>query len=310
MSESSEELTTFATSLGAYQYNVLPFGLIGGPGTWQRYINEVLFDFLIDFCMAYMNDILIYSKTLKEHKKHVRQVLIRLYEAGLQVDIEKSQFHKAEVKLLGLLVGINGIRMDSSKVQLILDWEVPKTLKHVQAFIWFCNFYRRFIRGFSKIAKPLHDLAKKDFKFKWTTECQQAFENLKERVTETPVLLHYNPEKQSYVECDTSDWTTRGVLSQKDDEGVLHPVAFFSKTLNPAECNYEIYDKELLAIIRCFEAWKPELEDTENPIQVLTDHKALEYFMTTKKLTRRQARWAEMLSEFNFELVYRPGKKK
>ena len=308
MGESSEELTTFITSLGAYQYNVLPFGLTGGPGTWQRYINEVLFDFLIDFCMAYMDDILIYSKTLKEHKKHVRQVLVRLREAGLQVDIEKSQFHKAEVKFLGLLVGINGIRMDPSKIQTILDWEVPRTLKYVQAFIGFCNFYRRFIRGFSKVAKPLHDLAKKNVQFKWTPECQHAFETLKERVTETPVLLHYNPEKQSYVECDTSDWTTGGVLSQKDDEGVLHPVAFFSKTLNPAECNYEIYDKELLAIIRCFEAWKPELEGTENPVQVLTDHKALEYFMTTKKLTRRQARWAEMLSEFNFEIVYRPGK--
>lgn len=306
--KSSEELTTFVTSLGAYQYQVLPFGLTGGPGTWQHYINDVLFDYLIDFCMAYMDDILIYSKTIKEHRSHVRKVLIRLREAGLQVDIDKCQFHQAEVKFLGLLVGVDGVRMDPEKIKTIVDWKTPQNLKHVQAFIGFCNFYRRFIRGFSAIAKPLNKLAKKEVKFKWSKECQKAFDKLKETVIKAPVLLHFDPDKQSYIECDSSDWTTGGVFSQMGDDGQLHPVAFFSKTLNPAECNYEIYDKELLAIIRCFETWKPELEGTESPVQVLSDHKALEYFMTTKKLTRRQARWAEMLSEFNFQIVYRPGK--
>jgi hypothetical protein len=127
-------------------------------------------------------------------------------------------------------------------------------------------------------------------------------------VTSAPILRHFDRNKTSYVETDSSDYVASGVLSQKDEDGILHPVAFFSKKLVPAECNYEIYDKELLAIIRCFEAWRPELEGTDLPIQVLTDHKSLEYFMTTKKLTRRQARWAEFLAGYNFQVTYRPGK--
>lgn len=106
------------------------------------------------------------------------------------------------------------------------------------------------------------------------------------------------------MECDASDFVVAGVLSQKDNEGVLHPVAFFSRKMSPAECNYEIYDKELLAIIRCFEEWRPDLEGSELPVQVLTDHKSLEYFMTTKRLTRRQARWAEFLADYNFVITY------
>ena len=127
-------------------------------------------------------------------------------------------------------------------------------------------------------------------------------------VTKAPILAHYKQGVKTIVETDSSDYVSSGVLSQLGDDELLHPVAFFSKNLNPAECNYEIYDKELLAIIRCFEQWRPELEETGVPIKVITDHKSLEYFMTTKKLTRRQARWAEFLSGFNFVISYTPGK--
>ena len=198
--------------------------------------------------------------------------------------------------------------MDPAKVQTILEWQRPRHLKELQAFIGFCNFYRRFIKGYSNILRPLTALTKKDRIYEWTDECQKAFEDLKATVTSVSILRHFDRTKTSYVETDSSDYVASGVLSQKDDEGILHPVAFFSKKLVPAECNYEIYDKELLAIIRCFEAWRPELEGTDLPIQVLTDHKSLEYFMTTKKLTRRQARWAEFLAGYNFQVTYRPRK--
>ena len=126
---------------------------------------------------------------------------------------------------------------------------------------------------------------------------------------EAPILRHFDPNEQCFVEIDSSNYVNAGVLSQPDNNGILHPVAYFSRRMSPAECNYEIYDKELLAIIWCFEEWKPELEGTGMPVKVLTDHKGLEYFMTTKKLTSSQARWAEFLSEYNFVISYQSGKK-
>ena len=308
MHPDSEDFTTFTTSFGAFKYHVLPFGLTGGPASYQQYMNDNLFEYLNDFCQAYLDDILIYSKTKKEHQEHVRKVLLRLREAGLQVDIDKCEFHVQETKFLGLLVSTTGLKMDPDKVAAVTAWEVPTCLKEVQSFVGFCNFYRRFIKDFSKTVKPLVALTKKDCPFLWSEACQAAFEEMKHLVTSAPVLRHYERSRPAVLETDSSDYVNGGVLSQADDEGVLHPVAFYSKNMVPAECNYEIYDKELLAIVRCLEHWRPELESTDIPVQIFTDHKSLEYFMQTKELTRRQARWAEKLAEYNFKIMYRTGK--
>lgn len=198
--------------------------------------------------------------------------------------------------------------MDPTKVEAIVNWEPLTCLKDVQAFVGFCNFYRRFIKDFSKTVKPLVALTKKDCPFQWSEACQAAFEHLKQTVTSAPVLRHYDRLRPAILETDSSDYVNDGVLSQADDDGVLHPVAFYSKNLLPAECNYDIYDKELLAIVRCLEHWRPELELTDIPIQIFSDHRSLEYFMQTKELTRRQARWAEKLADFNFKIRYRDGK--
>ena len=151
-------------------------------------------------------------------------------------------------------------------------------------------------------------LTKKDAKFVWNAECEAAFQQLKHRFILAPILTHFDAEREIIIETDTSDYVFAGIMSQYDDNGVLHPVAYFSKKHSPAEYNYEIYDKELMAIIRCFEEWRPELESTPHPIRVLSDYKNLEYFISTKLLSRRQARWSEFLSRFNFKIVYRPGK--
>ena len=309
MDPASEELTTFITALGTYKYHVMPFGLTGGPASWQNYMNDLLFDFLNKFCQVYMDDILIYSKTRREHREHLEQVFTRLEQAGLQVDINKCEFFKTEVTFLGVILSIDGLRMDPKKIQDIVDWAQPTCLKDVQAFVGFCNFYRRFIRGFSKIAKALTRMARKEAGFDWTAEANEAFEALKKRVTEAPVLRHYDRSRKAVLECDSSDWCLGGVLSQYDDEGDLHPVAFFSKKMIPAECNYEIYDKELLAIIRCLEHWRPELEGTDKPVEIYTDHKGLETFMISKKLTPRQVRWAEILADYNIQIQYQSGAK-
>ncbi|RKK12564.1 hypothetical protein BFJ66_g18292, partial [Fusarium oxysporum f. sp. cepae] len=247
-------------------------------------------------------------RTREEHIEHLKLVLQRLRSAGLFANPSKCEFLVKETKFLGLIVGQEGIRMDPAKVETVKNWKTPTCLTDVQAFIGFGNFYRRFIRDFSKLTAPLNRLTKKDVPFIWDDTCEKAFVRLKEAFITAPILRPFDWTKDVILETDASDYVSAGVLSQYDNEGRLHPVAFFSKKHTATECNYEIYDKELMAIIRCFEEWRPELEGAPSPIRVITDHKNLEYFTTTKLLNRRQARWSEFLSRFNFQITYRPGK--
>jgi len=288
--EEDESLTAFRTRFGLFEYLVMPFGLCNGPASFQNYINDTLREYLDEFCTAYLDDILIYSDNEAEHEIHVNRVLQKLAQAGLQVDITKCAFHVTEVPYLGLIITIKGVKMDPAKVNTIVNWPTLVNVKDVQSFLDFANFYRRFIYGYSKIAAPLTRLTRKDVTFEWFTDCQAAFDTLKKAFTSDVILRHYNPDLQLVVETDASDYVSGGILSQYDKNDVLHPVAYFSKKHNPAECNYEIYDKELMAIVRAFEEWRPELEGSPTPIEMITDHKNLEYFMSTKQLSRRQAR--------------------
>ena len=320
--EGHEWLTAFNTRYGQFEYLVMPFGLCNAPGTFQSYINNAVREYLDVFCTAYLDDILIYSENEKDHDEQVLKVLLVMREKGLQLDIDKCEFGVTKIKYLGLIISTEGISMDPEKVEAILNWETPTSVKEVQGFLGFTNFYRRFIASFSARVRCLTELTrgeqfttksgKKKFKyqpFQWTEKCQKAFDKIKRAFASASLLAHYDPSLETWVETDASDLVTAGVLSQMHN-GVLRPVAFFSKIMSPAECNYMIYDKELLAIIRAFETWRPELAsvDPEKPVKVYTDHKSLEHFMTTKQLNRRQVRWAEFLSEFNFKIMYRPGK--
>ena len=305
----SEELTTFRTRYGQYKCKVLPFGLTNGPATYQRYMNDVLFEYLDDFCTAYLDDILIYSEDPTEHALHVRKVLQKLQDAGLQVDIKKCEFGVTKTKYLGFIVSTAGIEVDPEKVAAIKNWQFPKSVKGVQAFLGFCNFYRRFIEGYGRIARPLNLCTRKDRVFEFDDSCKEAFTKLQEALTTAPILVHYHPERESMLETDSSDGTVAGVLSQKQPDGLWRPVAYFSKSMLPAECNYTIHDKEMLAIIRAFEEWRAELEGLAEPLKVYSDHKALEYFMTKKSLSARQARWAELLSRYHFKIQYHSATK-
>ena len=312
MAEGEEWKTAFRTRYGLFESLVMPFGLTNAPATFQNFINDVLRPFLDIFATAYLDDILIYSSTLREHKKHVRQVLQALSDAGLHLAPEKCEFHQQSVKYLGFIITTDGVAPDPAKVATVQLWgtkESPITCtKDVRHFLGFANFYRRFIKDYSRIVAPLTALTGNDVPCIWTPECATALDTLKTAFTTAPVLRHFDHDREIIVETDASDFVSAGVLSQYDDDGILHPVAFFSKKHSPAECNYEIYDKELLAIVRSFEEWRPELEGALHPIQVLSDHKNLEYFMSTKLLNRRQTHWAEFLSRFNFRIQYRPGK--
>ena len=308
IAKGDEWKTAFRTRYGLFESLVMPFGLTNAPADFQHFINDVLRPFLDRFCTAYLDDILIYSESLEEHQDHVRQILAALSTAGLALKPEKCEFHKTSVCYLGIIISTQGLTMDPKKVAAVTEWNIPEGIKDVQAFLGFANFYRRFIQGYSKIAAPLTRLTKKDVPFDFDAKCIDAFNSLKKSFTTAPILQHFNFEKECIVETDASDYVSAAILSQYNNLGVLHPVAFYSKKHSVAECNYEIYDKELLAIVRAFEEWRAYLEGSAHPIQVLSDHRNLEYFMSTKTLNRRQIRWSGFLSRFDFRITYRPGK--
>ncbi len=304
MSSESENLTTFVTFFNVYKYKVMLFELINELAFFQHYINDVLFDCLHKFCQTYLNDILIYSKILKEHRTHVKEVLDKLHEVDLQIDIDKCEFKIQKISFLELLIFINDLRMNSRKVDVIRSWKVSRSLTHVQIFIDFCNFYRRFIKNFSKIIQFMIKLIWKDHLFEWTEICQTIFEELKQQMTTVFVLKHFDSIREAILKTNFLNYVNDEVLSQYDDEDILHSVIFYSKNMIFAECNYEIYDKELLIIIRYLKHWCLELKCTNISIKIFIDHLNLKYFMIIKELIRWQAKWAEKLSEYNFKIIY------
>jgi hypothetical protein len=284
MAEGEEWKTTFRTRYSLFESLVMPFGLTNAPATFQNFINDVLTPYLNRLCTAYLDDTLIYSDTFEEYQEHVNWVLEAFEKAGLHLKPEKYEFYYQEVKYLGLIISIEGIKMDPEKITAIQDWEAPHNLKDIRAFLGFANFYHRFVQNYSKIIQPLTFLTQKGVAFAWKEEQQKVFDDLKNMFTSAPVLARFDPDHDVIVETNASDYVSAGVLSQYDDDGILYLVTFFSKKYSLAECNYEIYDKELMAIVLTFEEWRPELQSVMNPIRVLSDHKNLEYFTTTKLL--------------------------
>lgn len=306
IAEGEEWKTAFRTRYGLYEYKVMPFGLTNAPASFQHLMNHHFRDMLDIFVICYLDDILIFSPDLATHQRHVRQVLQRLRDVGLYAKAEKCEFHTNKVEFLGFIISPSGISMDPKKVKNILDWPAPTTLTEARSFLGFCNFYRRFIRNYSTIAKPITDLTRKEAPFTWGTIQTAAFETLRGAFTSADLLRHYDPLKQLVLETDASDYAIAGILSM-EEEGRLLPIAFMSRKMLPAELNYEIHDKEMLAIISSFKEWRHYLEGTAQPTKVYTDHRSLEYFTSSKQLNRRQARWSEFLADFHFVIIYRPG---
>ncbi|KAI2661152.1 Transposon Tf2-6 polyprotein [Labeo rohita] len=305
--EGDEWKTAFNTPTGHYEYLVLPFGLTNAPAVFQGMVNSVLGDMINQFVFVYLDDILIFSPSLQVHTQHVRQVLQRLLENQLYVKAEKCEFHAKSVSFLGFVVAAGEI-----KVKAVAEWPVPDTRKALQHFLGFANFYRRFIRNFGQVAAPLTALTSTKVSFTWSAQAQEAFDNLKSRFISAPVLSipDPEPERQFIVEVDASDVGVGAVLSQRSPkDGRVHPCAFFSHRLNPAECNYDIGNRELLAVRLALGEWRHWLEGSAQPFLVWTDHKNLEYIRSAKRLSSRQARWALFFDRFDFTLSYRPGSK-
>ena len=252
-----------------------------------------------------MDDIVVAGKTKEELRNNTLEVLEILQEHKLYVKDSKCYWEVEEVPILGYIVNQGKVRTEPSKVKAVSTWEVPTNKKEVQQFLGFMNFYRRFIQNYSNIAKPLHKLTG-NLPFEWGPEQLQAFQTLRRQLTCAPVLALPNEVDPFKVEVDTSGYALGGVLSQFQN-GKWHPVAFISRTMSEAELNYEIYDKELLAIMYAMEQWRHYLLGTPKPFEVLTDHKNLEYFRKPQKLNGRQARWYLRLQEYNYTLRHIPG---
>ena len=305
MREGDEWKTAFRTRYGLYEFQVMPFGLTNAPSTFQDMMNHVFSDMIDLGLLVYMDDFLIYAKTEEEHDQRVKEVLRRLRENRLAVSPDKCVWKTQEVEFLGYVIGRDGIKMAKGKVEAVLDWKTPASLTEVQSFLGFANFYRRFIKDYSRVARPLTELTKGGKKeWEWNLQAEEAFQELKQRFTTAPILAHFDATKTVIIETDASDFAIGAVLSQRDEEGRLHPVAFHSRKFQPAEINYEIHDKELLAIVDAFKHWRRYCEGATNQVQVFSDHQNLEYFTTTKILNRRQARWAQELAGIDFRIYY------
>ncbi len=307
MMEGEEYKTAFITKYGLFEFLVMPFGLCNAPAQFQRMMNSIFMDLLNNFVAAYFDDLVVYSETIEEHWIHVRHVLQILRENGLYCKLEKCQFAQEKIKYLGYEVSKDGISMDPRKIEAVLDWPVPKNVNELQMFLGFTNYYRRLIRDYATKAAPLTNMLKKDVEFDWSDEIQREFECLKKEFVKDSVLAHPDENKPFVVETDASDYGIGGVLSHYDNYHRLQPVAFYSRQMTSAERNYEIHDKELLAIIQCFEEWRHFLLGGKHQVTVLSDHNSLKYFLNNVKLSRRQARWASFISEFDFVISYRPG---
>ena len=299
--------TAFRCRYGHYQYKVMPFGLTNAPATCQMMINDTLREYLDNFVVAYLDDILVYTTgTLKDHIAHVSKVLDKLKDRELKIKPEKCDFHKTSVTFLGFIVGRQGIQLDPSKVDSIRTWPTPKTVKDVQAFLGLTNYNRKFVENYSKLALPLTELTKKDKPFTWAKPQQAAFEALKRANEDSPVLRMFTPTQALHIETDASDRAI-GACATQFFNGKRHPIAYYSRKMSPAEENYDIHDKELLAVVSALQHWRVYCEGAPE-LTVYTDHKNLLHFTTTKQLNRRQTRWSELLGQYKFTIKYTPGK--
>jgi len=296
--------TAFHTRYRLYEWMMTSFELVNVSSTFQRYINWVLQNFLNEFCSVYVNDILIFTdELLHQHRNHVWKILLWLWEAGLQVDVDKCEFEVKSTKYLKFILKVRkNVQMNPQKMKTIMNWQAFKSVKSVQSFIDFANFYWKFIKNFSNLVLLMMTLVQKNTSFKWTEKADQGFTKLKAMFISVSILVSFDHTCMTMMKTDFSDWCIGETLLQLVNN-VLRLCVYYSKKNASAECNYEIYDKEMLVIIQCLKELDAELRSVSS-FQIYTNHKNLKYFMTVRKLTERQMRWSLILSWYNFFILY------
>jgi len=306
MKEGEEWKTAFWTRYKHYEYTVMPFGLKNAPATFQRLINDTLREYLNDFAITYLDDILIYSDDLKTHRSHVHKVLEKLNERALYVKKSKSRFETKEIKFLDYVIQSEQIKKNSEKTDAVRNWPLPKQVKKVQVFLELMNYYWKFVPNYARIAEPLTQLMHKNERWHWDKKQKNAFNTLKESLSRTAHLRILNSTCKKILKTNASDFTVGACLYQiKDEQQRL--IAYWSRKLSEPEERYKVHDKELLVIVKALQDWRPYLAGIKKFIQIYTDHKNLRNFATTKQLNQQQVCWAKQLANYKFQIHYKKG---
>ena len=285
------------------------FGLTNSPTTFQRFMNNSFHDMIAEgWLVIYMDDLLIYSPDSTLHEERTKCVLQCMTELDLHLKLEKCKFATDEVEYLGMIVKPSQLVMDPVKLDSIASWPTPTKVRDVHSFLGFANFYQQFIPDYSNVTHPLINLTKKNLTWNWTPSCQSSFDSLKRLFLSKPVLHLPNLSTPFAVATDASKYASGAILLQTDSNGNWHPCSYLSQSFSPAERNYDIYDRELLAVIRALKSWHHYLHGSPFPVQVFTDHKNLTYFRQPQSLNRQQAQWLIDLANFDLKMIHVPGK--
>ena len=302
---SAMEKTAFVTHNGLYEFLVMPFGLCNAPSSFQRLMSHILRGLQYKYALIYIDDILVYSKSIDEHISHLEEIFRRLREADVKLNSNKCHFAKKEVLYLGHVITPEGIKPNPAKISVVKDFPVPRNLKELRNFLGLANYYRRFVKDFAKIANPLHELTCKRVKFCWTTSCAEAFDKLKRALVSAPVLVFPDFSKEFLLFVDACDTGIGMTLSQvQNNKEVV--VAYDGRGLLKSERNYSTTEKECLALISAIKKFQPYLHGRK--FKVYTDHSSLRWLLNMKNANGRLARWSLLIQQYDFEIIHRPGK--
>lgn len=305
MDESSREKTAFTCGNGLWEFTVMPFGLCNAPATFQRLMEEVLAGIPYTTCLVYLDDIIVHAATFEELIERLQLIFDRLRDAGLKLSPTKCELCQESVQYLGHIVSAEGSSPDPGKIDTVQQWPQPRNRKEVQSFLGLCAYYRRFVKNFSHVAKPLHHLTEKSQRFLWDERCEAAFTQLKTLLTNAPILSQPRLELPFILDTDASHHAMGAVLSQKID-GEERVIEYYSKTFNRAELNYCVTRKELLAVVRAVKHFQPYLLGRHFVLR--TDHASLRWLMNFREPEGQVARWIQCLQEYDFDIVHRPGR--
>ena len=304
LSEDAKPKTAFATHSGLFQFAVMPFGLCNTPATFERLMSQVMRGLHWKCCLVYIDDILVFGNDFESALHSLELVLIRVAEYGLQLKSTKCNLFRTSVPFLGRIVGRAGLECDPNKLSAVANWIPPTTIKGVCEFLGFTGYYRRFVPDYSTVVQPLVRLLGKDCKFKWTDACQDAFKALRALLIKAPVLSFPKEDLPYIVDTEASDYGIGGVLSQCI-EGTEHVIAYYSKSLNPAQQKYCTTRRELLAVVATQDHFKGYVWGPK--FVVRTDHAALVWLKNLKNIQGMLARWLAKLQQFHFDIIHRPG---
>lgn len=296
--------TAFSVDAGHYEYLRMPFGLKNAPSTFQRVMDNILKDLVGKCCLVYLDDIIIYSTSLQEHLESLEKVLTKLKESNLKIQIDKSDFLRKEIAFLGHIVSTDGVKPNPDKIQAIQKFPIPKTQKDIKSFLGLLGYYRKFIKDFAKLVKPLTVCLKKDNKIELTEEYIKTFETCKDILTNDPILQYPDFSKPFNLTTDASNFAIGAVLSQ-GPIGSDRPICYASRTLSSSETNYSTIEKELLAIVWATKYFRPYLFGRK--FKIITDHKPLTWIMNLKDTNSKLTRWRLKLEEYDYEIVHKKG---